>query len=475
MGGTPFAFQSYLKASNTGTSDNFGHRVAIDGDTLVIGAPDEDSAGVGINSGLEGDNTANGSGAVYVFVRSNGVWSQQAYIKASNTEAGDAFGASVAISGNTLVVGATGEDSNATGIGGNQADNSLADAGAAYVFVRSGTTWSQQAYIKTSNTGTGDAFGTSVAISGNTLAVGATGEDSNATGIGGNQADNSLANAGAAYVFIRSGATWTQQAYVKASNTEANDGFGTTVGLDSDTLVVGAIGEDSNATGIGGNQADNSTAGAGAVYVFTRSGTAWSQQAYVKASNTDFNDNFGANVTIDGDSLAVGAPNESSNATGVGGDQTDNSAFAAGAVYVFVRSNGIWSQQAYIKASNTGAGDAFGTNASISGRMLVVGAPSEDSDLTTVIQGSPNELATGNGATNAGAVYTFVNTGGVWSQQDYAKAPNTEAFDAFGASVAVNGDTLVVGATGEASNATGVDGNQTDNSSPSAGAVYVFR
>ena len=129
----------------------------------------------------------------------------------------------MAVSGDTVVVGAHGEDSSATGVNGNQSDNSAADAGAAYVFVRSGTTWSQQAYLKASNTGAGDYFGCSVAVSGDTVVVGAYGEDSSATGVNGNQADNSATDAGAAYVFVRSGTTWSQQAYLKASNTGADD------------------------------------------------------------------------------------------------------------------------------------------------------------------------------------------------------------------------------------------------------------
>jgi len=266
---------------------------------------------------------------------------QLAYIKASNTGAGDIFGISVALSadGNTLAIGASGEDSAATGIGGNQADNTAFSAGAVYVFTRSGATWAQQAYLKASNTGADDQFGISVALSGdgNTLAVGATGEDSAATGIGGDETDNSTVRSGAVYVFSRSGATWTQQAYVKASNTGANDQFGISVALsgDGNTLAVGANGEDSAATGIGGNQADNTAPDAGAVYVFSRSGATWTQQAYVKASNTGADDQFGISVALsgDGNTLAVGATGEDSAATGIGGNQADNTAFSSGAVY----------------------------------------------------------------------------------------------------------------------------------------------
>ena len=193
---------------------------------------------------------------------------QQAYLKASNTDGGDKFGYAVSLSGDTLVVGAVWEDSNATGVNGNQADNSASKSGAAYVFTRSGGVWSQQAYLKASNTEAGDYFGNAVSLSGDTLVVGAYLEDSNAIGVDGNQADNSASKSGAAYVFTRNGTTWSQQAYLKASNTEAGDFFGYAVSLSGDTLVVGADLEDSNATGVNGGQADNSAPDAGAAYVY---------------------------------------------------------------------------------------------------------------------------------------------------------------------------------------------------------------
>jgi hypothetical protein len=176
----------------------------------------------------------------------------------------------VAISGDTAIVGASSESSNATGVNGNQSNNSAPGSGAAYVFARSGTVWSQQAYLKASNTNAGDSFGFSVAVSGDTAIVGAPVEASNATGVNGNQSDNSASFSGAAYVFVRNGAAWTQQAYFKASNTESNDEFGrNAVAISGNTAIVGAWHEDSNATGINGNQSNNSAADAGAAYVFT--------------------------------------------------------------------------------------------------------------------------------------------------------------------------------------------------------------
>ena len=463
----PIAQQAYVKSSHTGAGDRFGYSVAISGDTLVVGAVGEDSNATGVN-GNDADNSASQSGAAYVFVRSGSNWSQQAYLKASNTNGGDQFGASVAISGETIVVGAIGEDSNATGVNGNEADNSSPESGAAYVFVRSGSAWTQQAYLKASNTGAGDQFGRSLAILGDTLVVGAPDEDSNAIGVNGTEADNSATNSGAAYLFVRSGSTWGQQAYLKASNTGNDDRFGISVAISGDTIVVGAYFESSNATGMNGNQADNSSLASGAAYVFVSNAGTWGQQAYLKASNTGAFDQFGASVAISGDTLVVGAYSDDSNATGVNGDQTNNSVFSAGAAYVFVRVGSTWSQQAYLKASNIGADDWFGYSVAISGDTIVVGAWGEDSNATGV-NGGQNYSA---GA--SGAAYVFVRIGSSWSQRAYLKASNTGIDDMFGHSVAMSGRTIVVGAILEDSNATGLNGNQADNSATDAGAAYVF-
>jgi hypothetical protein len=390
------------------------------------------------------------------------------YFKASNTGAGDHFGYSVAISGDTVVVGAVGEDSNATGVDGDQNDNTASNAGAAYIFVYSGV-WSQQAYLKASNTEAGDNFGYSVAISGDTVVVGAIYESSNATGVNGDQNNNLAGGAGAAYVFVRSGVDWSQQAYLKASNTGIGDNFGLSVAVSGDTVVVGAASEDSHATGVDGDQADNSASAAGAAYVFARSGTTWSQQAYLKASNTGVFDHFGHSVAASGDTAVVGAIYEDSNATGVDGDQADNSAADAGAAYVFTRSGTTWSQQAYLKASNTEVFDWFGFSVAISGNTVVVGARREASHATGV-----NGDQADNSTPEAGAAYVFARSGGDWSQQAYLKASNTEIYDWFGHSVTVSGDTVVVGAIQEDSNATGVGGNQADNSAADAGAAYAY-
>jgi len=504
----------YFKASNTGANDEFGYTLALsaDGNTLAVGTPGEASNAIGVD-GNQTDNSVPDSGAVYVYTRSGGAWSQQAYVKASNTGVNDRFGAVLALSsdGNTLAVGAPGETSSATGINGNQADNSVNNAGAVYVFTRRTIViagqpfWEQQAYVKASNTGAGDSFGSALALSadGTTLAVGASGEASIATGVNNTipgQADNSAPNAGAVYVFSR-GITisgqpfWSQQAYVKASNTGSsdpftghNDNFGSGVALSADgnTLAVGAPNEGSSATGIDGNQGDNIAAYSGAVYVFIRGGTTWSQQAYVKASNTGANDGFGSVLALagDGNTLAVGAWGEASSATDIGGNEADNSAAGAGAVYVFTRRTIViagqpfWEQQAYVKASNTGAFDRFGSVLALSadGATLAVGAYAEASAATGI-----NGDQLDNSANAAGAVYVFsrgitISGQPFWSQQAYVKASNTGVDDYFGFALALSADgaTLAVGAYAEDSAATGIGGNQFDNTAANSGAVYLY-
>jgi len=191
------------------------------------------------------------------------------YVKASNTDADDLFGYRMAADGDTLAVSAYSEDSAATGIDGDQDDNSALNSGSVYVFVRdSSGNWTQQAYLKASNTGTSDQFGFSVAISGDTIVVGAPKEDSGATGVNGDQEAGPAGSSGAAYVFVRSGTTWSQQAYLKASNTEENNRFGEAVAVHGDRIAVAVTFENSNATGIDGNQLTNIAEDSGAVCAF---------------------------------------------------------------------------------------------------------------------------------------------------------------------------------------------------------------
>ncbi len=341
--------EAYLKASNTdtGTDEQFGLAVALDGDTLVVGAPGEDSAARGVN-GDQANNDARSSGAVYVFVRNAGVWTQEAYLKASNTGEVDWFGHAVSLDGNTLAVSALFESSDARGVNGNQANNRAERSGAVYVFVRNATGWTQEAYLKASNTNAGDHFGYELALDGDTLAVGAWGESSAATGVNGDQADNNAPESGAVYVFVRNRARWIQQAYLKASNTDAGDLFGGALALQGDTLVVGACDEDSAALGLNGDQANNDARESGAVHVFARSAGRWTQEAYLKASNTNAEDRFGQTVALDDNTLAVSARGEGSAVRGVGGDPTNNGARLSGAVFVFTRSAAGWTQEAYL-------------------------------------------------------------------------------------------------------------------------------
>jgi hypothetical protein len=400
--GTNWEQQAYLKASNAGAGARFGSSVAISGDTVVVGAPNEGSS----STGVDGDQTDSGTsaGAVYVFTRNGDIWNQEAYLKASNTDIGDSFGTSVGLSGSTLAVGAVYEDSRSAGVDGQQSDNAGDAVGAVYVFVRNEGSWSQEAYLKASNPDDNDQFGIAVGISNETIAVGALLEDSATVGVGGTEADSGATDSGAVYVFRRAAGVWSQEAYIKPSNTGAGDWFGEAVSLDGDTLVVGAAMEDSSATGTEGGgaaQNDNSADNAGAAYVFQRTGAAWSQEAYLKASNTQ-TDRFGRSVGVSGDVIVVGAPYESSGSGGVGGDQYDNSTLQAGAAYLFVRANGQWSQQAYVKASNPGRQDLFGYRVAASGWRVVVGAYLEQSGTTGINGDQSND-----GVFGAGAVYVL--------------------------------------------------------------------
>ncbi len=300
------------------------------------------------------------------------------------------------------------------------------------------TTVRRATYIKASHPDPDDAFGSRVALSADTLAVGACGDDSAAAGIDGDPGDDSAEDSGAVHVFRRAGDTWVQEAYIKASNTEPGPGggagFGCSVALWGDTLAVGAPRESSAATGIDRDQADRSATHSGAVYIFSRAGDTWTPQAYIKASNTDNGDAFGASLALSGDTLAVGAPEEASAATGVNGDQTDNSVPGEGAVYVFTRAADTWTQQAYIKADNTGdLENHFGFSVALSGDTLAVG--SRPTLVTTTSQGR--------------GVRIFVRSGATWSQQTRIAGSGAHNNDWFGESLSLSGDTLAVTAHGE--------------------------
>jgi hypothetical protein len=464
----------YVKASNTGANDAFGTALALsaDGSTLAVGAPNEASAATGVN-GNQASEAAPRSGAVYVFrLGVDGVWIQEAYLKASNGSLGYAeFGGSVSLSadGARLAVGAMREASAATGVNGDASNVAADGAGAVYLFQRSASgSWSQEAYVKASNTEAYDEFGTAVALSadGSTLSVGARGERSAAVGLGGDSSNNAADLAGAVYVFRRSSVgAWSQEAYVKASDTAAFDRFGSSLTLSANggRLVVGAPSKNSST---------------GAVYVFTRAASGvWSQEATWTAPNADVDDAFGWAVSLssDGGMLAVGAVNEASSARGIGGDAANNAAQNSGAVYVFRRTAAAaWELDAYVKASNSAAQSCFGWSVALApeGSTLAVGAIFENSSATG-LGGDPFSIA----APQSGAAYVFRRSAsGTWSQVSYVKASNTDPYDFFGATVALSsgGAVLAVGAKQEGSAATGMDGDSSNNDLTRAGAVYVY-
>jgi hypothetical protein len=446
---------------------------------------------------------------------SDAVLAQRAYVKASNTGAGDGFGGSVALSGDgqTLAIGAPHE----AGDGSLESNDADADAGAVYVFRRTGQTWVQEAYLKAAHPDRDDFFGCSVALSGDgsILAVGAYSEDSAAVGVDGDDTNEAAPAAGAAFVFSRTGSQWRQQAYLKASNTGAEDGFGKTVALadDGQTLAVGAYREDS---GRPANQTDETSEDSGAIYVFTRSDATWSQQAYVKARSPVALGELGSSLALSGDgqTLVAGAVRE--------GDPPSND----GMVYVFTRGATVWTQQHVLTSALTGPLSGFGTSLALStdGTTLAIGAPRESGPGGAIyvfaasgaslipqlhlaaelgaagqlggsiaLSGDGNTLAAGAAldassatgvdgdaadttAAQAGAVFVLARSGTRWTTRHYVKASNTGAGDQFGASVALSRDgaTLAVGAIAEDSRATGVDDQGPDTAADS-GAAYVFR
>jgi hypothetical protein len=378
-----------LTASDAAESDIFGYSVAISGDTAVVGAYLDDHSGK-LNPG-----------SAYVYVRAGGIWTQQAQLIAVDPTQSDYFGYSVAVSGDTVVVGAP------------QADEYGTNAGLAYVFVRAGGVWNHQATLVASDTALDDFFGNSVAISGDTAIVGAYADD-HAGGSG----------AGSAYVFVRSGGSWAQQANLTASDAAANDFFGDSVALSGDTAVIGARQED---------PAD--VPNAGSAYVFVRSGTVWTQQAKLNASDGEAGAFFSNSVTVSGDTAVIGARGED---LAVGSN--------AGAAYVFVRAGGVWTEQTKLTASDAAEIDFFGISVAFSGDTAVIGSYQDDHA----------------GGISAGSAYVFVRAGGVWTEQAKLTASDAAESDWFGHSVALDGETALVGAY------------QDDDAGSRSGSAYVI-
>lgn len=362
-----------LVASDGAAGDFDGFSVAISGDTAIVGA-------------FNDTVTSSQQGSAYIYVRSGMNWIQQAQLTASDSALGDFFGTSVAIFGDTAIVGANGDD---VGANNNQ--------GSAYIFVRTGTTWTQQAKLTASDGAGSDFFGYAVAISGDTAIVGAYGDDISAN-----------TDRGSAYIFVRSGTTWTQQAKLTASDGAANDQFGYSVALDGNSAIVGAYSDD-----VGANTDQ------GSAYVFVRSGTTWSQQAKLTASDGAASDQFGYSVAISGNTVLAGASAD-----------TVGSNSGQGSAYCFTRSGSTWTQQAKLTASDGAASDGFGGSVALSGDTAMIGAPLDNQGINA----------------DQGSVYVFARVSSVWTQRGQLIAPDGAGSDRLGISVALSGSNVVAGA-----------------------------
>jgi hypothetical protein len=352
--------------------DSFGWSVAVSGDTAIVGAYADD---VGTLR----------PGAAYVFVRSGSTWTRQQRLVASDAADRDLFGAAVAISGNTAIVGAW---------------RGNAGFGAAYVFVRSGTTWTEQQRLTSPADLAGDVFGYAVALSGNTAVV----------------TTKNNAGVGAAHVFVRSGTTWTLQTSLAPVSSTAGDFFGFSAAIDGNTVVVGAIADKA-----GGAVAK------GSATVFVRSGTTWSFQQKLGAADGVESDRLGMAVAISGNTIVAGQHTAD-----------DNGHPLSQAAYVFVRSGTTWTQQEKLTAPDAAQGDRFGGSVAVSGDLVLVGAWGDD-------VGAPPGFA------NAGTVSVFSRVDGAWSSggklsaSDYASG-STATGNAFGFSVGLSGTVAIVGA-----------------------------
>jgi hypothetical protein len=344
-----------LTASDGTADDRFGSSVALDGDTALIGADGDDDRG-------------DGAGAVYVFVRTGTTWTQQAKLVASDGAAADSFGSSVALDGDTALIGAFRDDDRGDG------------AGAVYVFVRTGTTWTQQAKLVASDGVPLQGFGRSVTLDGATALIGA--QSSAETPVN--------PRPGAAYVFVRTGAVWTEQAKLTASaetmgQQVGSNQFGSAVALEGDTALIGARRDDEKGDG------------AGAVYVFARTGVTWTEQMKLTASDGAALAQFGWDLALDGNTVLVGAVRDSEK-----GER-------AGAVYVFLRVGEVWSEQVKLTASNGAALDEFGVVVGLSGDTAFIGTREAETAYTYQI---PRELCDGQDNNCNGIADEGFNVGG---------------------------------------------------------------
>ena len=408
-----------------------------------------------------------------------------------------------------MAVAAHWEESAATGINGNQNDNSIPQAGAVYVFTRIGTTWTQQAYVKASNTGKaaqgddpgdGDQFGFSLALSGdgNTLAVGAITEDGVAQQINGNDKDDTAQSAGAVYVFARTGARGRSRRTSRARNRRP----GICLGFPSRSAAT--------ATRWPRRPSTRAARGAASIRRTTTNSEvlarcssspgrtdSWSQQAYIKGSRSEPSDGFGfaTSISEDGNTIAVGSGDEACLTPGIDPPGCADDApplrganIWVGAAYVFVRNGTTWREQAFIKAPNARPYNSFGVRLALSGdgNTLAVTSYLEDNAARGVRPPQVQQFLIQeifnawrehkNEAEESGALYVFTRTGMTWTAGAYIKSANNDAGDEFGSAVAVSGDgrTIVAGAHQEDGAARGVNGNQADNSAADSGAAYVF-
>jgi hypothetical protein len=378
-----------LLASDGERADHFGTTVSISGDTALVGA----------------FNRYGGRrpGAAYVFVRSGGTWIEQAKLAAPGAPRSDRFAETLCLDGDTAVIGAPGDDETGP------------NAGAAYVFVRDDSTWRQQAKLTHTPEGD-DRFGTAVSVSGDTALVGAY-----------RSPTEKASFAGAAYVFTRSGETWSQRAKLYASDGHSSAYFGRAVSIDGNTALVGASGDSGAAE----------TAGAG--YVFTGSGGAWSEQAKLVASDAEADNGFGFAVDVDGDTAIVGVRSKE-----------DRGVKSLGAAYVFARSGTSWSQQTKLSPDDLEPGTEWGE---LFGKQGV----GIDGDTAVV-------AAAGSTEAHEGKAYVYDRNDTTWTRRTILVESDPIPYEdsAFASSIGIDGNSVVVGAPGH------------DETAPSAGAAFVF-
>jgi LPXTG-site transpeptidase (sortase) family protein len=381
-----------LSAPQAGYQDQFGYAVAIDGNTAVIGARNADPD---LSSGPIQD-----TGAAYVYTYNGKAWLLEATLTPKDAQAGDTFGVAVAISGSTILVGATGvalEDPNDT-------NKDIKDAGAAYIFTRSGGSWVQQAKLTAADSAKDDTFGSAVAIYQNTAVVAAPTKNL-----------PPLMEVGAVYVFKNGGGKeWGQQAKLLPSDPFLGDYFGSSVAIYGNRIAIGAI--QNNPIG---------KSGPGKAYIFKRDGQVWRAETMLKADSGRSGDSFGNSIALYNDTLVVGALHADPN---LGAGRVTN----AGMAYVFQRSGSDWEESATLNAIDSQYFDHFGQSVDIYSNVIVVGA----------------DGATQAGNSKSGAVYVFQKEKGAWNLQTRAVTDPTSEGDLFGRSVAISRDWFAAGASG---------------------------